>query len=90
MELYGSPSYVEFSDGHECNYDDFWADDLICVGDETKIAECEHTAWGTHNCRPTECVQLYCVEGGPEIESEATLSLSSANILGKIFGLIFC
>lgn len=33
-ELYGSPNYISFSHGHDCEYDDFWTDDIICEGDE--------------------------------------------------------
>lgn len=46
MELYGNPSFIEYSPGHACKHSDFWADDLICTGNENKVAECEHSPWG--------------------------------------------
>jgi len=38
----------------------FGWDDLTCLGSETSLAECRHTAWGSENCDEAEHVQLIC------------------------------
>ena len=52
MELYGAPGFVQFSVGHACRYENFWADDIFCEGTEIRYADCEHSPWGQHNCGP--------------------------------------
>jgi len=84
LELHGDPTVIEYSHGHACDYDNFWTDDIICNGNEDRISDCQHTAWGNHNCDHTsECIQLYCAAGGPQIDVEGTgrVSVSENNIL---------
>lgn len=40
LELYGSNAFTSYSIGHACDYDNFWADDIHCVGTETAIYLC--------------------------------------------------
>lgn len=47
---------------------------------------CTHTPYGTHNCNPaTECVRLYCSEGGPRPEVPLTLTHHSSGILNAVY-----
>ena len=37
-----------------------WLDDMQCLGEESSIAACSHSAWGTNNCRHLEDVGVHC------------------------------
>ena len=37
-----------------------WLDDVICVGNERSITECQHVRWGDHNCRHYEDASVIC------------------------------
>jgi len=36
-------------------------DDVNCRGNETSLSQCQHRAWGEHNCDHTEDVSIVCV-----------------------------
>ncbi len=38
----------------------FWLDDLACSGQESSLATCPNSGWGTHNCGAGENVGLIC------------------------------
>ncbi|XP_066305086.1 macrophage scavenger receptor types I and II-like [Branchiostoma lanceolatum] len=40
--------------------DPIWLDDVICSGSETTIVNCNHLAWGEHNCSHHEDVGVVC------------------------------
>lgn len=46
-----------------------WLDDVRCSGTETRIADCRHRDWGSHNCGHDEDVSVSCpsvrLVGGP-------------------------
>ena len=37
-------------------------DDVVCVGNETSLVDCQHAEWGVHNCRHNEDVSVMCVD----------------------------
>jgi len=37
-----------------------WLDDVRCNGTERHIADCQHNAWGMHNCAQRENVAISC------------------------------
>ena len=37
FELTGLPDVLEYSGGHRCGYDNFWLDDVDCLGPETLL-----------------------------------------------------
>ena len=37
-----------------------WMDDVVCDGDEARLADCRHTGWAEHNCVPSENVGVHC------------------------------
>jgi len=39
-----------------------WLDDVRCNGTEKSIADCQHSAWGGHNCRHDEDVSISCIK----------------------------
>lgn len=45
-ELYGNPAFYGYEQGHVCNYNNFWLDDVACSGVELKLEECNHLTWG--------------------------------------------
>jgi hypothetical protein len=57
-QLYGSrASVIGFTHGNECDYEEFWLDDLVCQGDENSISNCDHGPFGESSCDWTnECV----------------------------------
>ena len=40
-----------------------WLDDVFCVGNETRIEQCEHRVWGTHDCSHDEDAAVMCQIG---------------------------
>ena len=42
-----------------------WLDDVVCDGNEERLSDCSHTAWGGHNCSPQEHVWVQCTVATP-------------------------
>ena len=40
--------------------DEFWLDDVQCMGTEASIAECPHNGWGKENCGTSEAAKVIC------------------------------
>ncbi|MBI5547813.1 MAG: chitobiase/beta-hexosaminidase C-terminal domain-containing protein, partial [Deltaproteobacteria bacterium] len=38
----------------------FWLDDVVCSTSATRIEQCGHNSWGSHNCGSTEWIRLSC------------------------------
>ena len=38
-----------------------WLDDVKCNGSEKDIRQCSHRAWGSHNCRHNEDIEVKCM-----------------------------
>jgi len=70
-ELYGNPSVVDFRIAQLCDYgDEFWLDDVNCGEVMGKLTQCDHTAFGTHNCQNGECIYLECTAQPDNSEEE--------------------
>ena len=39
-----------------------WLDNVVCVGNESSLAECEHNAWGVNNCGHSEDAACRCCQ----------------------------
>jgi hypothetical protein len=73
---------VHFEGKKACKYQGFWLDDLQCTGDEKRLRDCGHAAWGKTNCKwQSECVQLYCSNGGPERPTGKVVQNSATGVL---------
>ena len=35
---------------------------VMCVGNETSLADCQHAGWGIHNCDHHEDVSIMCMD----------------------------
>nr|XP_040041707.1 deleted in malignant brain tumors 1 protein isoform X3 [Gasterosteus aculeatus aculeatus] len=42
-----------------------WLDDLVCRGSESKLSECSHRGFGTHDCGHHEDAGVVCEAGSP-------------------------
>lgn len=38
-------------------------DDVNCMGSETRIEDCNHGGWGSHNCGHEEDISISCTPG---------------------------
>ncbi|EDV28342.1 uncharacterized protein TRIADDRAFT_21116, partial [Trichoplax adhaerens] len=38
----------------------YWLDDVVCVGNESALSECQHKEWGSSNCLNYEVVSVEC------------------------------
>ncbi|XP_037817731.1 uncharacterized protein LOC119607724 isoform X1 [Lucilia sericata] len=59
--LYGKPEIAKNIYGPGSG--PIWLDQVSCLGNETKIDECNHWSWGENNCNHTEDVGLKCTAG---------------------------
>ncbi|KAM7357569.1 uncharacterized protein ACRADG_002858 isoform 2-T2 [Cochliomyia hominivorax] len=59
--LYGKPEIAKNIYGPGTG--PIWLDQVSCLGNETKIDECNHWSWGENNCNHTEDVGLKCTAG---------------------------
>ena len=46
----------EFGEGVEV----IWLDDIVCGGEEKRLADCQHAGWAEHNCVPSENAGVHC------------------------------
>lgn len=59
--LYGKPEIAKNIYGPGSG--PIWLDQVSCLGNETRIDECNHWSWGENNCNHTEDVGLKCKAG---------------------------
>ncbi|XP_046806928.1 uncharacterized protein LOC111683246 isoform X3 [Lucilia cuprina] len=59
-----------------------WLDQVSCLGNETKIDECNHWSWGENNCNHTEDVGLKCTAGPKPNPAKSNKELT-VNSYGK-------
>lgn len=41
-----------------------WLDDMSCTGNELRLADCQNSGWGEHNCAHSEDVGIKCSNDG--------------------------
>jgi len=57
-----------------------WLDDVACIGSETRIQDCSHRGWGTHNCNHNEDVGIRC---SPITTATTTAPQSTVRLRGS-------
>ncbi len=62
------PSLIDPSGSDNKTNNEFWLDDLLCAGDETKLIDCPRNGndLGEHNCRSSEHVGVICSITAPD------------------------
>ncbi|XP_053118565.1 soluble scavenger receptor cysteine-rich domain-containing protein SSC5D-like isoform X2 [Hemicordylus capensis] len=55
-EALAAPGGALFGEGNSA----IWLDDVQCQGEESMLADCPASPWGTHNCRHTEDAGAVC------------------------------
>ena len=40
--------------------DPIWLDQVICTGEESTLAHCDHDVWGQHDCSHSEDLAVFC------------------------------
>ena len=48
-----------------------WMDNVVCSGNETRLADCPFSGWGEHNCEHDEDAGAVCVTGVAEVVDAA-------------------
>ncbi|XP_029286412.1 LOW QUALITY PROTEIN: deleted in malignant brain tumors 1 protein-like [Cottoperca gobio] len=56
-----------------------WLDDVMCTGNESKLSECRHTGFGSHNCGHNEDAGVVC-----EAAQQVRLVNSSNRCSGRV------
>lgn len=46
----------DFGEGEDVT----WMDEVVCEGDERRLADCQHAGWGNHDCLPSENARVRC------------------------------
>ncbi len=55
-----------------------WMDNVACNGTETRIQDCGHNGWGSHNCAHSEDVGIRCSHYPEAVQQDITaLKVSS-------------
>uniref|UniRef100_A0A672HDA3 SRCR domain-containing protein n=1 Tax=Salarias fasciatus TaxID=181472 RepID=A0A672HDA3_SALFA len=56
-----APTQAHFGQGSE----PIWYDEVACIGNETKLSECQHRGIGSHNCGHSEDAGVICEAASP-------------------------
>lgn len=60
LHFSGGYEYLFFPNGEQIRTGRIWLDNLVCDGSESSIVDCDHQAWGIHNCNSQEDVFVEC------------------------------
>lgn len=58
-----------------------WLDNVDCAGHEEDIEECDHPAWGEHNCMHNEDAGVSCMTSGRTYAPRITCKLMHVCVL---------
>lgn len=45
--------------------DVIWMDEVVCEGNERRLADCQHAGWAHHDCQPLENAKVQCTSMSP-------------------------
>lgn len=45
--------------------DVIWMDEVVCEGNERRLADCQHAGWANHDCLPVENAKVRCASMSP-------------------------
>ncbi|XP_065327307.1 deleted in malignant brain tumors 1 protein-like [Pelmatolapia mariae] len=54
--VFSAPTNAQFGQGNG----PIWLDDVACTGNESKLSECQHRGFGSHNCGHSEDAGVVC------------------------------
>uniref|UniRef100_A0A3P9BKB2 SRCR domain-containing protein n=1 Tax=Maylandia zebra TaxID=106582 RepID=A0A3P9BKB2_9CICH len=74
--VFSAPTNARFGQGNG----PIWLDEVTCTGNESKLSECQHRGFGSHNCAHSEDAGVVC----EAVEGEVRLVNGNSSCSGRV------